>query len=124
MKKVQVLQLGAEDYSELRTVSDRAEWHYEPDFSELPQDRYDIFDLAILDREIGEDEFDCLLRFLRAYTLFVTEAVPVEKGSPLWRLMMSKKGKRLSPGELSALLEDGLADYFSGSYGEKFQPGH
>lgn len=124
MRKVQVLQLGPSDYSKLMPVSDRAEWHYEPDFSELPKDRFDIFDLAILDREITEDELNDLLRFLRAYTLFVTENVPADRDSPTRRLMVRRKGKQISPEELSALLKDGLADYFSESYGEHFRPYH
>lgn len=122
MKKIQVLQLGARNYSKLLPVSERAEWHYEPDFSKLPAERFDIFDLAILDREITEDELNALLRFLRAYTLFVTEAVPLDGDSPTRRLMVRRKGKQLSPEELSVLLEGGLTDYFSESYGEHFDP--
>lgn len=120
MKKVQVLQLGAEDYSKLRPVSDRAEWHYEPDFSKLPKERFDIFDLAILDREITEDELDYLLRFLRAYTLFITENVPVDKDSPTRHLMVRKKGKQISQEKLKTLLEEDLPDYFPESHGGKF----
>lgn len=122
MKKVQVLQLGEEDYSKLRPVSDRAEWHYEPDFSKLPKERFDIFDLAILDREITEDELNDLVWFLRAYTLFVTENVPVDKDSPTRQLMVRKKGKQISPEKLKTLLEEDLPDYFPGSYGGKFWP--
>lgn len=103
-------------------VSDRAEWHYEPDFSKLPEDRFDIFDLAIIDREITGAELNALLRFLRAYTLFVTENVPADRDSPIRQLMTRRKGKQISPEELGVLLEDGLADYFSESYGEKYLP--
>ena len=122
MKKVQVLQLGARDYSKLMPVSERAEWHYEPDFSKLPEKRFDIFDLAILDREITEAELNDLLRFLKAYTLFVTEAVPVDRDSPTWRLMVRRKGKQISPEELRTLLEEDLSDYFLESYGANFKP--
>ncbi len=122
MKKIQVLQLGARDYSKLMPVSDRAEWHYEPDFSKLPEDRFDIFDLAILDREITEDELHDLFRFLKAYTLFITETVPVDRDSPTWQLMLRRRGKQVSPEELGTLLEEDLPDYFSESYGVKCLP--
>ena len=54
-------------------VSECAEWYYEPDFSELPGKD---FDAAILDREITEDEFHFLARYVKAYTLFVEGSPP------------------------------------------------
>lgn len=102
-------------------VSDCAEWHYEPDFSEPPEKDFDV---AILDREITEDEFDFLIRFLRAYTLFVTENVLLEKDSLMRQLMVRKKGKQISLEELKNLLEEELADYFSRFRGEHFWPHH
>lgn len=121
MKTVRVLQLGAEDYSKLIQVSKCAEWCYEPDFSELPE-KY--FDVAILDREIITEEFDFLLRFLRAYCLFITEKVPLKKGDMTLtrQLLIRKMGKRVSGEELEVLLKDELQDYFPGSYGEKYNP--
>ena len=119
MKTIRVLQLGEKDHSKLMPVSDCAEWHYEPDFSKLPEKDFDI---AILDREIAKDEFDYLIRFLRAYTLFITEHVPIEQGSFTQQLMVRKKGKRITADELRTLLAEGLPDYFPRSYGEKYQP--
>lgn len=119
MKTIQVLQLGGKNHSKLMSVSDCAEWHYEPDFSELPDKGVDI---AILDREITGNEFDYLIRFLRAYTLFITENVPLEKDSLTQQLMVRKRGKRISAEELRTLLVEELPDYFPGSYGEKFKP--
>ena len=55
METVKVLQLGTRDFSTIMQVSACAEWHYDPDFSELP--RKD-FDLVILEREVMEEEFD------------------------------------------------------------------
>lgn len=119
MKTVRVLQLGEQDLSTLMPVSSCAQWHYEPDISEPPGKD---FDLAILDREITEDELAYLLRFLRAYTLFVTENVSLKKGSPAFWLMLRKMGKRILPEELETLLSQELQDYFPGSYGEKYAP--
>ena len=118
MKAVRVLQLGKDDFSKSMQISDHAEWNYEPDLS--PASGKD-FDVAILDREISAEECDFLMRFLRAYTLFVTETVVQEEGGATRRLMVRKKGKQISAQELSVLLKDGLPDYFSESYGEKYR---
>lgn len=93
------------------------EWCYEPDLSRMPGRD---FDAAILDREVTETEFDFLIRFLRAYTLFVTEAVPLEEGGPTRRLMERKRGERISAEALPVLLREDLPDYFPEPYGEKF----
>lgn len=117
MKTIQVLQLGEKDYSKLMRVADCAQWYYESDFFEPPEKEFDV---AILDREITENELDFLVRSLRAYTLFITEGVPLENNSPTRELLMRKKGKRISAEELRTLIEEELPDYFPGSYGEKF----
>ena len=119
MGTVRVLQLGTEDYSKSMSVSDCAEWCYEPDFSELPEKDFDV---VILDRGVTANEFDYLIKFLRAYCLFILETVPLKKGSAIRRLYIRKMGKRISAEELAHLLKDDLSDYFPGSYGEKFQP--
>ena len=97
-------------------ISDHVEWNYEPELS--PASGRD-FDVAILDREISADEYDFLIRFLRAYTLFVTENVLLEEDSITRRLMARKKGKRISAEELSILLKEDLQDYYAESYGER-----
>lgn len=119
METVRILQLGTEDFSKTMEISACAEWHYEPDFSCLPKRNFDV---AVLDREITEDEFDYLVQFLRAYCLFVTETAVVHKDGALQRLVDRKVGRKVSTEELKCLLRDDLQDYFSGSYGEKYHP--
>lgn len=119
LKTVRVLQLGSEDFSECMQVPDCAEWCYEPEFSELPKKDFDV---AILNREITEDEFDYLMQLLRAYGLFIIDTVSLKKGSVTRKLFIRKMGKRISSGDLKGFLKDDLPDYFSGSYGEKFTP--
>lgn len=111
------MQLGKADFSKSMQISDHVEWNHEPDLSREPGRD---FDAAILDREVSADEFDFLIRFLRAYTLFVTETAILEEDGITQRLMARKKGKRISAEELSILLKEGLADYYSDSYGEKY----
>ena len=119
METVRILQLGTEDFSKTMEISVCAEWHYEPDFSCLPEKDFDV---AVLDREITEDEFDYLTRFLRAYCLFVTETADLNNNGAAQRLFDRKVGRRVSTEELKRLLRDDLPDYFSGSYGEKYHP--
>ena len=119
MNAIKVLQLGAADLRAAMEVADGAEWYYETDVDDLPDRDLDV---AILAREITEDEYDYLSGHLRAYCLFATECLEIPKDSVTERLFQRKKGRRLSDGELSALLRQELPDYFSGSYGEKFSP--
>lgn len=118
MKKVRVLQLGTSDFSKSMQISEYAKWFYEPDFSQLTEKEFDV---AILDREVSEDEFDFLVRSLRAYTLFATEGVHLMEGGITQQLMARKKGKQISTEDLPALLKEDLPDYFSESYGDKFK---
>lgn len=119
METVRVLQLGAEDFSKQMQAAECGEWFYEPDFTQLPEKDFEV---VILDREITGGEFDYLMRFMRAYCLFVTEKVPLKKGGITRRLFTRKMGKRVSAEKLRVLLEKELADYFPGAYGEKFEP--
>lgn len=114
-----MLQLGPEDLRQRMPVSKCADWYYEPDFSELPERSFEV---AILDREITQDEFAFLIRFLRAYTLFVTEAALSQDHGNVQRLVTRKKGKVLSWEELGTLVERELPDFFPRSYGEKMHP--
>lgn len=121
METVRVLQLGTEDFSKSIQISDCAEWHYEPQFSELPEKDFDV---VILDRGVCADEFDFLVRLTRAYTLFITEKIPIKKGDMTYQLCIRKRGKRVSAKELKKLLAKDLSNYFPGSYGERFHPRH
>ena len=104
METVRVLQLGTEDFSKVLQVSECAEWHYEPDFAQLPEQDFEV---VILDREITGDEFDFLVRFMRAYCLFLTEKVPLKEGSRIQQLFLRKMGnaQRPMPGVRSKDLE-------------------
>lgn len=117
METVRVLQLGTTDFSTTMQISECAEWHYEPDFSELPKKDFDV---VILDREITKVEFDYLVRFSKAYCLFLTENTIPRKGSLTGQLYKRKMGRRISAEELRILLKSDLPDYFPGSYGEKY----
>ena len=119
METVRVLQLGTKDFSKTMEISGCAEWLYEPDFSSLPEKDFDV---VVLDREITEDEFDYLMRFLRAYCLFVTETTDIRKGSAVRKLFVRKVGRKVSEEELKRLLKNDLPDYFPGSYGVKYHP--
>lgn len=117
MKKVRVLQLGKKDFSAYMRVSDVAEWCYEPDFKTLPEKDFDV---VILDREVTEEEGAYLEKFVRAYCLFITRNVTLQREQPTRTLFIKKAGKRISNEQLEALLEKDLRNFFPGSYGEKY----
>lgn len=119
MKTVRVLQLGAENFSSCMQVSECAEWYYEPDFTELPESDFDV---VILDRTVTVEEFDYLVRFTKAYCLFITKRVRPKKGDVTRRLFTEKIGKRLSWEELESFLAQDLQNYFPVPYGEKYKP--
>lgn len=119
METIRVLQIGTEDFSRSMQVSDCAEWYYEPDFSELPEQDFDV---VILGREVAADEFEYLIRCSKAYCLFVTEDVLLKKGGAAQQLFVRKMGKRVTLEALTRLLQEDLPDYFSSSYGEKYIP--
>lgn len=119
LKTIRVLQLGAEDFSKSIRVAECAEWNYEPDFSELPEKDFEV---VILDRKVTAEEFEFLIRFTKAYCLFVTENVSLRQGEAVQQLFIRKMGKKISQEELRHLLSEELPDYFPGSYGEKYRP--
>lgn len=119
MSTVRVLQLGAEDLSLTMPVSECAAWYYEPDLSEPQKGEFDV---TILDREITSDEFDFLVRFVKAYTLFITEPVSSKASDRIQELMVRRKGKTVTREELRTLLAAELPNYFSKPYGEKLHP--
>ena len=90
METIRVLQIGTEDFSRSMQVSDCAEWYYEPDFSELPEQDFDV---VILGREVAADELEYLIRCSKAYCLFVTEDVLLKKGGAAQQLFVRKMEK-------------------------------
>ena len=96
MKTIRVLQLGAEDFSKSIRVAECAEWNYEPDFSELPEKDFEV---VILDRKVTAEEFEFLIRFTKAYCLFVTENVSLRQGEAVQQLFIRKMGKKISQEE-------------------------
>lgn len=109
MKTVRVLQLGATDFSSQMEIAECGEYHYEPDFSVLPEKDFDV---VILDREITRDESEYLIRSMRAYTLFLTDTVDLEKTDETRQLFIMKRGKQISQQELRTLLKDELRIIF------------
>lgn len=114
-----MLQLGENDFSKCMPVSDCAKWCYEPDFHQLSEKDFDV---VILDREVSDEEFDFLIRFTKAYTLFVTDHVHIEENGLTQQLIVRKKGSIVTPDGLETLLNEDLPDYFPTFYGEKFKP--
>lgn len=119
MKKILVLQLGEGDFSKTMQISESADWHYEPLLSELPKGYMDV---VILDREVTDEEYKYIVRFSRAYCLFVTERVSIVNDSNIHKLILRKNGEIFSMSQIENLVANDLPDYFAGFYGEKYEP--
>lgn len=100
-------------------ISVCAEWHYEMEFQEVPEK---LFDVVILAREITEEELSFLEKYTKSHCLFVMDFVEMQKEGPTRWLYVARRGKKIDQLQLEVLLRDELKDYFSYSYGEKFNP--
>lgn len=119
MSEIRTLFLGPSDLSEKISISEKVEWFYEPDFSQLPK-KY--FDVVIIDRDIKENEFEFLKKYGKAYTFFFTKNVNFRKNSLNSLLRKMKIGKVISNEEIKDLLEKRIDDYYPNPYGEKYTP--
>ncbi len=116
MDKIQILQLGAQDWREQYSMPEFVEFHYMKRL-DLPPD--ELYDLVFLERTPSDEEARLLHRATKAYTLYVLDQVEL-KGKAEW-LYKCKKGKRIAENELPDFFLHEARNYFPKPYGEKFQ---
>ena len=66
MAKIQILQLGDEDWNEIYTLPEGVSLDYADELTEPPKKAYDMF---FLDRNLLEEEIEQIFRAAKAYTL-------------------------------------------------------
>ncbi|MDY3036597.1 MAG: accessory Sec system protein Asp2 [Absicoccus sp.] len=113
---IRALQLGNIDYSRQFTLSPDIEWNYEPTL-DMTDAEYDI---AIIDRQLNDQEANILARIVRAYSLFVLDDVLLS--DRMVYMMQSRCGQKIARNELPSFLEKQILNYFGRPYGEKFDP--
>ena len=115
MAKIQILQLGNEDWNEIYTLPEGVTLDYAEEFIEPPEKAYDLF---FLDRNLLEEEIRQVYRSAKAYTLFVTSKVDV-RGRMEW-LCRSRRAQHLPRADIQRFLTEETRFYFPRPYGEKF----
>lgn len=115
MAKIQILQLGNEDWNEIYTLPEGVTLDYAEEFTEPPEKAYDLF---FLDRNLLEEEIRQVYRSAKAYTLFVTSKVDV-RGRMEW-LCRSRRAQHLPRADIQRFLTEETRFYFPRPYGEKF----
>ena len=115
MEKIQILQLGGQDWNELYTLPENVVLHH---IEACEKTAGQSYDLVFLDRTPLDGEIMPLYRLTKAYTLFVTQQVILERGAA-W-LYKSRKGRRIEESDIQNFLLHETANYFPIPYGEKF----
>ncbi len=121
--ELRALQLGKENLAEVFQIPACVEWQYEKgnereSFMERQlEEGYLTYDVAIIGRNITEEEKEYLFHHVRAYGLFVLSGFEPEL--PLKWLMKSRVGRILEKEDLQNFLEDEIRCFFSNDYGEK-----
>ena len=118
MAKIQILQLGNEDWNEIYTLTEGVTLDYAEEFTEPPEKAYDLF---FLDRNLLEEEIRQVYRSAKAYTLFVTSKVDV-RGRMEW-LCRSRRAQHLPRADIQRFLTEESRYFFPKPYGEKFALG-
>lgn len=114
---IKTLQYGKTDWSITNQIYEAVEYYFEPDLEEC---EVKLFDVVLVDRNLGEEDIQCLFEVTKAYTLFVTDDVEIDE--KLQWLMESKKATVLKSEEISRFLSDTIRYFFSSPYGEKLRP--
>lgn len=114
MAKIQILQLGDEDWNEVYTLPEGVSLDYAEEFTQPPEKAYDLF---FLDRNLLDEEIEQVYRAAKAYTLFVTSKVDV-RGRMGW-LCSSRRAQHLRKENIQRFLAEEARFYFPRPYGEK-----
>lgn len=116
LEKIQILQLGNEDWSRRYSIPENVLFFY---MEQMSKERKNPFDLVFLDRPVTAEEFPYLQRVTKAYTLYVTEDVQLNTETE--ELFAEKKGQWIRKTQLAEFLRCEVRNYFPQPYGEKFQ---
>lgn len=119
MDKIKVLQLGNENWIERNMIPENIEFYFADLQSDLEDERYPKqLDLAFVERQLREEEMNCLQKKMRAYTVFFVEGVATTKEMEFF--FSRKKGQWIKAEEIQNFLLQDAKDYYPDPYGEKF----
>ena len=113
--KIRILQLGKQNWKDIYQFPDNVILTFAEYFDEVPKKPYDM---CFIDRDVLAEEVELLRKAVKAYTVYITERVTLEGSMKVF--CEEKKYKRLYDSEVQEFLLNETRNYFSGSYGEKF----
>ncbi|MCR5144482.1 MAG: accessory Sec system protein Asp2 [Lachnospiraceae bacterium] len=118
---INVLQLGPENLSEKYNIPKEITWMYEPAWEAKDVKKflkqYRSFDVAIIDRELSEEEVERIIKLVRAYGLFVFD----DSDFNFDYLMKSRGGQKIKRDNFQDFIDERLIFYYTNSYGEHFR---
>lgn len=120
--RINALQIGDEDWSKERELPYYVTWTYVSDLRidnlhDLLDEIDTPYDVVFIDKNVGDNALGLLERYIRPYTLFVTNLV--QKSHVLSDVINRKRGKVISHKELYYILDNELEYFFADSRGEK-----
>ena len=115
MKSVKLLQIGEEDLSLIYDVHKSVKYSYTP---KLDIQAKKPFDVVIVTKKLDAAEINLLTDAAKTYGLFYLEDTP--QSERMKKLFARKKGSVLLKKDVAEFLSRDVRDYFTKSYGEKF----
>ena len=112
--KVQVLQLGSENWKEHYVIVDNMEWHYCESYRSRDAKEYD---LVILDRELTDEEVEPVKSVTKAHSIFATDtAYGFSNTKSVCDYFM---GQTIESTQIQKFLYQKAPFYFRNAYGTK-----
>jgi accessory secretory protein Asp2 len=116
LDRIRVLQLGNKDWNEIYSLPQDVSIDYSETLTKAPKNPYDM---VFLDRAPLKEELAPLYRGTKAYCLFVTESVKLEREAE--DFFERKKGKYIQEAEIQEFLLQETRFFYPKPYGEKFR---
>lgn len=114
MDKINVLQIGEENWKDKFEIPEYMNWFYQETFTKRDGKRYDM---VFLDRNIRPEEVEPLFWAVKANCLFVTEQIQLTEETDY--IIHSRKGRRIAEAGIEDFLYGAARNFYRNSVKEK-----
>lgn len=114
--EIMALMLSDTDLTRVYKFPDEVEWEYYEHFQDEPRK---IYDFVLIDRDLYDDEFELVIKFAKAYTVFLTDNVTMTDETKI--LCKRLQARIIKKDELGEFFENDLKFFYSESYGDKLK---
>lgn len=118
MEKINVLQLGEDNWQTRYDMPDNIIWNYE-DFSEEDKKRGFFYNVIFIDRTLNADEIDYVSKYARTYAVFITDEAWEDED--VSRLASLTQAEHIDYDKLEDFIASELNDFYTTPYGERFE---